>query len=251
MGTLTGRVAVVTGAAQGIGAGIARDLAAAGATVVVNYYPGDTRRAAQVVADIENQGGRAIAIAGDVTSGPDMESMFQQVIAEFGSVDILVNNAGVYEFGALDSVTERDYRFQFDVNVLGVILATREAVKRFGPNGGSVVNISSTAVHLSQPNLMIYTATKSAVEAITRVLAKELGPRQIRVNAVAPGGTETEGGHEHGLVDSPYVKELIAQTPLARLGQPSDIAGVVTFLAGPEARWLTGEVILASGGLRP
>ncbi|MBQ0901572.1 SDR family NAD(P)-dependent oxidoreductase [Micromonospora sp. U21] len=251
MGTLTGQVAVVTGAAQGIGAAIATNLAAAGAAVVVNYYPGDTDRAAHVVTNIEEQGGRAIAIAADVTKAPDVESMFQQVVAEFGSVDILVNNAGVYEFGALERVTERDYRFQFDVNVLGVILATREAVQRFGPNGGSVVNISSTAVHMSQPNLMIYTATKSAVEAITRVLAKELGPRQIRVNAVAPGGTETEGGHEHGLIDSPYIRELVAQTPLARLGQPSDIAGVVTFLAGPEARWLTGEVILTSGGLRP
>jgi 3-oxoacyl-[acyl-carrier protein] reductase len=137
------------------------------------------------------------------------------------------------------------------VNVLGVVLATREAVQMFGPTGGSVVNISSTAVQLSQPNQMIYTATKSAVEAVTRVLAKELGPRNIRVNAVAPGGTETEGGHSHGLIGSPYIAELIAQTPLGRLGQPGDIAPVVTFLAGPDSRWVTGEVILASGGLRP
>jgi 3-oxoacyl-[acyl-carrier protein] reductase len=251
MDVLAGQVAVVTGAAQGIGAGIATDLARAGASVVVNYYPGDEARAEKVVAAIAEQGGIAIAVAADITKAADVERLFDRVVGELGPVDILVNNAGVYEFGALADVTERDFHFQFDVNVLGLILTTKEAVKRFGPGGGSVVNISSTAVHLSQPNLMIYTATKSAVEAVTRVLAKELAPLRVRVNAVAPGGTETEGGQSHGLIDSPYLKDLIAQTPLGRLGQPGDIAGVVTFLAGPGAAWVTGEIILASGGLRP
>jgi 3-oxoacyl-[acyl-carrier protein] reductase len=251
MGTLSGQVAVVTGAAQGIGAGIAKDLAAAGATVVVNYYPGDAERADRVVAEIAALGGTAVAVAADVRKPDDLAAMFDRAVNQFGRLDILVNNAGVYEFGPLETVTEHDFHHQFDTNVLGVILATREAVKRFGPDGGSVVNISSTAVQLSQPNQMIYTATKSAVEAITRVLAKELGPRHIRVNAVGPGGTETEGGHSHGLIGSSYLDELVAATPLGRLGQVGDVAPVVTFLASPAAGWVTGEVLLASGGLRP
>ncbi|MFI6083777.1 SDR family NAD(P)-dependent oxidoreductase [Streptomyces sp. NPDC051217] len=253
MGSLTGKVAVVTGAGQGIGAGIAKDLAAAGAAVVVNHYPGDRdrTRAQQVAEAITLQGGKAIAMVADVTKAVDLSTLFDRTVETFGSLDILVNNAGVYEFGPLAEITERDFHHQFDTNVLGVVLATREAVKRFGRGGGSVVNISSTAVQISQPNQMIYTATKSAVEAITRVLAKELGPANIRVNAVAPGGTETEGGHEHGLIGSPYIDKLISETPLGRLGRPEDVALAVTFLASPEARWVTGEVLLASGGLRP
>jgi 3-oxoacyl-[acyl-carrier protein] reductase len=251
MSTLIGKVAVVTGGAQGIGAGIAKNLAAAGAAITVNYYPGDKERADGVVAAIVDAGGKAIAVPADITKASDVQAMFEQTVDTFGSVDILVNNAGVYEFGPIEEVTERDFHYQFDTNVLGVILASKEAVKRFGPEGGSIVNISSTAVQLSQSNQMIYTATKSAVEAVTRVLAKELGPRNIRVNAVSPGATETEGGHSHGLVGSSYVEALVADTPLGRLGQPEDVALAVTFLASPDARWVTGEVITASGGLRP
>lgn len=251
MGSLIDRVAIVTGAAQGIGAGIAKDLAAEGAAVVVNHYPGDEERAKQVVRAIEEHRGTAIAVAADVTKSSDVAIMFDLAVTQFGKVDILVNNAGVYEFGALSDLTERDYHAQFDVNVLGVLLATREAVKRFGPAGGTVVNISSTAVHMSQADLTIYTGTKAAVEAFTRVWAKELGSRNVRVNAVAPGATETEGGHDHGLIGSPYLANLISMTPLGRLGKPADIAKIVTFLAGPQSEWLTGEVVLASGGLRP
>ncbi|WP_030178799.1 SDR family NAD(P)-dependent oxidoreductase [Streptomyces sp. NRRL S-813] len=251
MSTLTGKVAVVTGAAQGLGAGFAKNLAAAGAAVVVNHYPGDGERAATVVAAIEAAGGKAVAVPADVTKESDLQALFDQTVDTFGRVDILVNNAGVYEFGPLEEITERDFHYQFDVNVLAVILATKEAVKRFGPEGGSIVNISTAAAQLSQANLTIYTATKSAVEAITRVLAKELGPKNVRVNAVAPGVTETEGNHSHGLVGSEYVDGLVAQTPLGRLGQPEDIALAVTYLASPEARWVTGEIIVASGGLRP
>ncbi|WP_432044092.1 SDR family NAD(P)-dependent oxidoreductase [Streptomyces cadmiisoli] len=251
MNTLTGKVAVVTGAAQGLGAGFAKNLATAGAAVVVNYFPGDGERAAKVVASIEEAGGRAIAFPADVTKESDLRALFDETIRTFGSLDILVNNAGVYEFGPLDEVTEQDFHYQFNTNVLGVLLASKEAAKRFGPGGGSIVNISTAAAQLFQPNLSIYTATKSAVEAVTRVLAKELGAKNIRVNAVAPGVTETEGSHAQGLVGSAYIDSLVADTPLHRLGQPEDVALAVTFLASEEARWVTGEVIVASGGLRP
>ncbi|MER7741870.1 glucose 1-dehydrogenase [Streptomyces sp. NPDC096538] len=251
MNTLADKVAVVTGAAQGLGAAFAKNLAAEGAAVVVNYYPGDKERAAAVVAAIEDAGGRAIALPADVTKESDLRTLFDETVRAFGAVDILVNNAGVYAFGPLEETTEEDFRRQFDTNVLGVLLASKEAVKHFGRDGGSIVNISTAAAQLIQPNLSVYTATKSAVEAVTRVLAKELGPKNIRVNAVAPGVTETEGSHSQGLVGSAYIDSLVADTPLGRLGQPEDVALAVTFLASPQARWVTGEVIVASGGLRP
>jgi 3-oxoacyl-[acyl-carrier protein] reductase len=251
MGVLTGRAAIVTGAEQGLGSDLAKELATAGAAVAVHYRPGNKEQAAAVTTAISAAGGKAIAVGADVAVATDVRRMFDQVAEQFGALDILVNNTDVRTFGSLGEVTEEDFHHQFSTNVLGVILAAKEAAGRFGPDGGSIINISSAAADPYEPNLLIYTATKSAVEAVTRVLTKELGPRNIRVNAVAPGPIETEGGHSQGLVDSSYVDALISQTPLGRLGQPKEIATVVAFLASWHAQWVTGEVILASGGPRP
>jgi 3-oxoacyl-[acyl-carrier protein] reductase len=251
MGVLTGRAAIVTGAEEGLGSDLAKELAAAGATVAVHYRPGNEEQAEGVTAAISAAGGKAIAVGAHVTVAADVRRMFDQVAEQFGAVDILVNNTDVRTFGSLGEVSEEDFRDQFYTNVLGVILAAKEAAGRFGPEGGSIINVSSTAAHIYEPNLLIYTATKSAVEAVTRVLAKELGPRNIRVNAVAPGPVETEGGRSQERLASSYVDAFISQTPLGRLGQPKEIATVVAFLASWHAQWVTGEVILASGGLRP
>jgi len=249
MGELKGKVAVVTGASKGIGAGIAKGLGAAGASVVVNYAS-SKEGADRVVAEINSNGGKAIAVQGDVAKAADVERLFKETKKAFGKLDVLVNNAGIYQFTPLEDVTEAEFHREFNTNVLGLILATREAVKYFGPEGGSVINVGSVASSLTPPNSVVYTATKGAVDATTRVLAKELGPKNIRVNSINPGGVETEGTHTAGIVGSDFQKQMVAQTPLGRFGQPDDIAPVAVFLASPASGWLTGEVLRASGGLR-
>ncbi len=249
MGELTGKVAIVTGASKGIGAGIARALGKAGAAVAVNYASSKDG-AERVVKEIVQNGGKAIAVQGDVAKPGDVKRLFEETKRAFGSLDILVNNAGVYEFIPLESVTEEEFHREFNTNVLGLILATREAVKYFGAEGGSVINVGSVASTMTPPNSVVYTATKGAVDAVTRVLAKELGPRKIRVNSINPGGVETEGTQSAGIVGSDFQKQMVAQTPLGRFGQPEDIAPVAVFLASGASGWLTGEVLVASGGLR-
>lgn len=248
MSKLAGKVAVVTGASKGIGAGIAKALGEAGAAVVVNYSS-SKEGAERVVAEITGKGGRAIAVQGNVSKAEDVQRLFNEAKKAFGTLDVLVNNAGVFAFHPLEEVTEDEFHREFNINVLGPILATREALKHFGSAGGSVVNISSVASELTPPNSSVYSATKGAVDSLTRVLAKELGPRSIRVNTIAPGGVETEGVHELGIIGSDWQKEMIARTPLGRFGQPEDIAQVAVFLASEESRWLTGERIAASGGM--
>jgi 3-oxoacyl-[acyl-carrier protein] reductase len=250
MNDLTGKVALITGASQGIGAGIAKTMANAGAKVIVNHL-NSPEEAQKVVDDIKAAGGQAIPIHADVTKADQIRAMFDEAEKNFGVVDVIVNNAGVYEFGKVEDLTTEKIRFQFDVNVTGLLLVIGEAVRRLDNRAGSIVNIGSTATQISETEKVVYTATKSAVDAVTRVLSKELGPRNIRVNSVNPGGTETEGGHKHGLIGSPYIIDLVNRTPLGRLGQPEDIGLVATFLASEDARWLTGEVLLVSGGLRP
>ncbi|OWV69060.1 oxidoreductase [Rhizobium sp. R339] len=248
MAKLTGKVAVVTGASKGIGAAIAKALAAEGAQVVVNYASSKAGADA-VVGAIEAAGGKAIAVQGDVSKADGAQGLIDAAINEFGKLDVLVNNSGVYEFAPIEQVTEEQYRRIFDVNVLGVLLTTRAAVKHLG-EGSSVINISSVVTSLVPPDTSVYTATKGAVEGINGVLAKELGPRKIRVNAILPGIVETEGTHTAGVIGSDFEQTLVAQTPLGRTGQPDDIAGVAVFLASDDARWLTGERLAASGGFR-
>jgi len=247
MSDLQGKVAVVTGASKGIGAGIARALAAAGAAVVVNYAS-SSDGAERVVSDIKAKGGKAIAVKADVAKASDVRRLFEAAKEAFDTVDVLVNNAGVYQFQALEDITEDEFHRQFNVNVLGTILATREAAKSFGPKGGSIINIGSTASVDAIPAASVYSATKGAVDTITRVLAAELGPRRIRVNVLAPGGTETEGLHAAGVMGSEFEKSMIARTALGRLGQPDDIARVAVFLASDASAWLTGERLAAAGG---
>ena len=249
MGDLKGKVAIVTGASKGIGAGIAKGLGEAGASVVVNYGSSKTD-AERVVNEIKQKGGKAIAVQGDVSKADDVKRLFEATKKAFGTLDVLVNNAGVYDFAPLESITEDEFHRHFNTNVLGLILATREAVKDFGDKGGSVINIGSVASTMTPPNSVVYTATKGAVDAATRVLAKELGPKRVRVNSINPGGVETEGAHRAGIVGSDFANQMIAQTPLGRFGQPDDIAPVAVFLASPDSGWLTGEVLVASGGLR-
>lgn len=249
MSKLTGKVAVVTGASKGIGAGIAKELAAAGASVVVNYAS-SKEGADRVVAEIESKGGKAVAVQGDVSKAADVTRLFAEAKTAYGSLDILVNNAGVYQFGALEDVTEDEFHRQFNTNVLGLLLTTKEGVKHFGAEGGSVINIGSTVSQISLPNTSIYTATKSAVDAITHVLSKELAGQNIRVNSINPGGVETEGTHTAGIVGGDMEKQIVAQTPLGRIGQPGDIGTIAVFLASADSGWLTGELLLASGGMR-
>lgn len=249
MSKLKNKVAVVTGASKGIGAGIAKALAAEGAAVVVNYASSQ-EDAARVVGEIVAKGGNAIAVQGDVANASDVQRIFSETKKAFGKVDVLVNNAGVYEFAPLEQITEQQFHRQFNINVLGVILATQEAAKHFGVEGGSIINIGSNVSQLTPPATVVYTATKSAVDAVTRVLAKELGPKKIRVNSINPGMVETEGVHAAGFIGSDFQKQLEAQTPLGRIAQAEDIAPVAVFLASADSRWLTGETVLASGGLR-
>src|SRR5713226_8639188 len=246
---LTGKVAVVTGASKGIGASIAKHLGAEGAAVVVNYAS-SKEGADRVVAEIARNGGKAIAVQGSVAKQAEIERLFDQTKKAFGRLDILVNNAGIYEFSPIEGITEGHFHKQFDLNVLGLILASREAAKHFGPEGGSIVNISSIASSSTPPNASVYSATKAAVDAVTRSLAKELGPRKIRVNAINPGMVETEGLHAAGLAESDFRKQLEAQTPLGRIGQPEDIAPAAVFLASSDAAWITGETLFITGGLR-
>jgi 3-oxoacyl-[acyl-carrier protein] reductase len=248
MSKLNGRVAVVTGASKGIGAEIARALADEGAAVVVNYAI-SREGADTVVDDIVSKGGKAITVQGNVAKSADVDRIFAEAKSAFGKLDILVNNAGVYRFGAIEEVTEDEFRRQFDTNVLGLLLATKAAVAQFGPEGGSVINIGSGVSRLTPPGSSIYTATKAAVDAITRVLAKELGPRKMRVNSINPGGVETEGTHSGGIIGSDFEAQMVQQTPLGRLGQPSDIAPVAVFLASDDSGWVTGETLIASGGM--
>jgi 3-oxoacyl-[acyl-carrier protein] reductase len=246
---LSGKVAVVTGASKGIGAAIARHLAAEGAAVVVNYASSKAG-ADNVVADIKAKGGRAVAVQADVAKPADVQRLFNEAKQAFGRIDVLVNNAGIYQFAPLEEVTPELFHRQFNLNVLGLLLSTQEAVKHFGPDGGSVVNISSVAATLAPPNTSVYSGTKAAVDAITRSLAKELGPRKIRVNSINPGMVETEGLHEAGIAESDFRKQVEATTPLGRIGQPQDIAPAAVFLASGDSGWITGETFYISGGAR-
>ncbi|MER9071811.1 glucose 1-dehydrogenase [Mesorhizobium sp. M0904] len=249
MSKLNGKVAIVTGASKGIGAAIAKGLATAGAAVVVNYAS-SREGADRVVAEIEDRGGRAVAVQGDVSQSADVRRLFEAAKSEFGGLDILVNNAGVFAFEPLEAVTEAEFHREFDTNVLGIILTTQAAVSHFGPSGGSIINISSVASRNPQPNSLVYAATKGAVDTITLSMSRELGARNIRVNAIAPGGVDTEGLERIGIVGSDFEKQIVAMTPLGRFGLPDDVARVAVFLASDEASWLTGERITASGGWR-
>jgi 3-oxoacyl-[acyl-carrier protein] reductase len=249
MGALSGKVAVVTGASKGIGAGIAKAFAEAGASVVVNYAS-SKEGAEKVVRTIGERGGRAVAIQGDVAKSADVRRLFEETEREFGSLDILVNNAGVYRFDGIEDITEDEFHRQFNTNVLGPILATQEAVKQFGPEGGSIINISSVASEFGMPAAAVYSATKGALDSLTRVLAAELGPRKIRVNTIAPGVIETEGAHSAGVIGGELEQMAISRTPLGRSGQPEDIARIAVFLASDDSGWLTGERLVASGGFR-
>ena len=248
-GKLAGKVAVVTGASKGIGADIAKQFAAEGAAVVVNYAS-SKEGADRVVDQIAKRGGEAIAVKGDVAKKKDIERLFAETKKAFGKIDILVNNAGVYDWSPLEEITEEQFHKHFDVNVLGLLLATQEAAKHFDPTGGNVINISSTVTSLTPPGSSVYTATKGAVDAITRTLAKELGPRKIRVNAINPGLVVTEGVRAGGFDQGDLRKGIEAQTPLGRLGQPEDIAPVAVFLASSDSAWITGETVRVAGGLR-
>ncbi|WP_233801640.1 glucose 1-dehydrogenase [Paraburkholderia sp. HP33-1] len=248
MSKLTGKVAVVTGASKGIGAAIAKALAAQGASVVVNYAS-SRAGAEKVVADITAAGGKAVAVGGDVSKAAEAKGIIDAAIETYGRLDVLVNNSGVYEFAAIEEITEAHFHKHFDINVLGLLLVTQAAVKHLG-EGASIVNVSSVVTRITPPTTAVYSATKGAVDAITGVLAKELGPRKIRVNSVNPGMVETEGVHSAGVIGSDFEQYAISTTPLGRIGQPDDIADVVAFLASDDARWLTGESLIASGGSR-
>ncbi|CAM3575799.1 Glucose 1-dehydrogenase [Bordetella sputigena] len=248
MSKLAGKVAVVTGASKGIGAAIAKELAAHGASVVVNYASSKAGADA-VVQAITAADGKAVAVGGDVSKAADAKAIIDAALSNYGRLDILVNNSGIYEFGSIEEITEEHYRKQFDVNVLGVLLMSQAAVKHLG-EGASIINISSVVSRLTLPQTAVYSGTKGAVDAITGVLARELGPRKIRVNAINPGMVVTEGTASAGIAGSDLERDTIAMTPLGRIGQPRDIATVAAFLASDDAAWITGELMIASGGVR-
>jgi 3-oxoacyl-[acyl-carrier protein] reductase len=248
MSKLSNKVAIVTGASKGIGAAIAKSLAAAGASVVVNYAS-SKEGADKVVAEITKAGGKAVAVGGDVSKAADAEAIVGAAIKHYGHLDVLVNNSGVYEFQPLEGITEEHFHRHFNINVLGLLLTTQAAAKHLG-NGGSVINVSSAVTRITPANSAVYTGTKGAVDAITSVLAKELGPKGIRVNAVNPGMVETEGTVTAGFIGSDFEKAIVAQAPLGRTGRPDDIADVAVFLASNDSRWMTGEQLIASGGIR-
>ncbi|MDR5733500.1 glucose 1-dehydrogenase [Caballeronia sp. LZ025] len=248
MSKLAGKVAVVTGASKGIGAAIARKLAAEGASVVVNYS--SSRAGADaVVTDITAANGRAIAVGGDVSKAADAQGIVNAAVETYGRLDIVVNNSGIYEFSTIEEITEEHFHKQFNVNVLGVLLVTQAAAKHLG-EGASIINVSSVVSRITPPASAVYSGTKGAVDAITGALARELGPKKIRVNSINPGMVVTEGTNTAGIIGSEMDTAIVGQTPLGRLGQPDDIASVAVFLASDDARWLTGESIIASGGLR-
>jgi len=246
---LKGKVAIVTGASKGIGAAVAKSLAAEGASVVVNYSS-SKEGADRVVAAIEKGGGTAVAIGANVSRKNEIERLFAETKKNFGRLDIVVNNAGIYEFAPIEAVTEEHFHKQFDLNVLGLILASQQAAKHFGPEGGSIVNISSIASTSRIPYSTVYSATKAAVDAATRALSAELGPRKIRVNAINPGMVDTEGYRSAGINESDLRKQVEAQTPLGRIGTPEDIAPAVVFFASSDSAWITGESLYITGGFR-
>lgn len=246
---LQNKVALVTGASKGIGAEIARELASQGAKVVVNYAASKAG-AEKVVEEITKAGGKAVAVQADVSKEADVVRLFAEAKKAFGHIDILVNNAGMYEFSPVEEITAEHYHKMFDLNVLGLLFATREVVKQFGESGGSIVNIGSVVATMAPPQASVYSATKGAVDTITLSLAKELGPRKIRVNSINPGMVETEGTSTSGITESEMAKQVVAQTPLGRLGQPHDIAQAVAYVASEDAGWVTGQLIIVSGGLR-
>jgi 3-oxoacyl-[acyl-carrier protein] reductase len=248
MSKLAGKVAVVTGASKGIGAAIAKSLAAEGASVVVNYASSKAGASA-VVDSIKAAGGQAVAVGGDVSKAAEAEGIIDAAIKNYGRLDILVNNSGVYEFGPIEGITEDQFHRMFNINVLGLLLTTQAALKHIG-EGASIINIGSVVSRITPPTSSIYTGTKGAVDAITGVLAKELGAKKIRVNSINPGMVETEGTQTAGVLGSDWETATVAQTPLGRLGQPGDIASVAVFLASDDAKWLTGELLLTGGGLR-
>ncbi|MFZ0522143.1 MAG: glucose 1-dehydrogenase [Candidatus Acidiferrales bacterium] len=248
MGKLTGKVAVVTGASKGIGAGIAKSLAAEGASVVVNYASSKTG-ADSVVAAITAAGGKAVAVGGDVSKAADAKGIIDAAIKNYGRLDILVNNSGVYEFAPLEAVTEENFHKTFNINVLGTILTTQAAVKHMS-NGGSIINIGSAVSRLTPPNSTVYTASKGALDAVTGVLSRELGPKKIRVNTINPGIIETEGTQTGGFIGSDFDKAFVAMAPLGRIGKVGDIAPIAVFLASDDSAYLTGEQLLAAGGVR-
>jgi 3-oxoacyl-[acyl-carrier protein] reductase len=249
MNKLQGKVAVVTGSSKGIGAAIAEHLAAEGASVVVNYAASKAGADA-VVQRIKDKGGAAVAVQADVSKPDDVKRLFAQTKSAYGKLDVLVNNAGVYEFAPLDSITPEHFHKQFNLNVLGLLLATQEAVKLMGPTGGSVINVSSIVGPMPVENASVYSATKAAVDAVTIALSKELGPKKIRVNSLNPGMVETEGLHAAGIAESDFRKTVEAQTPLGRIGRPEDIARVAVFYASDDAGWVTGQTLVLAGGQR-
>jgi 3-oxoacyl-[acyl-carrier protein] reductase len=248
MNKLTGKVAIVTGASKGIGAAIAKALAAEGASVAVNYASSQAG-ADTVVAAITAAGGKALAVGGDVSKAAEAQGIIDAAVQAYGRLDILVNNSGVYEFTALEAITEEGFHRLFNVNVLGLLLTTQAAAKHLG-EGASIINIGSAVTRLTPPNSAVYTGSKGAVDAITGVLSRELGPKKIRVNSINPGIVQTEGTRSAGFVGSDFETGLVAQTPLGRAGQPGDIASLAVFLASDDAAWITGELLIASGGLR-
>lgn len=248
MSKLTGKVAIVTGASKGIGAAIAISLAAEGASIVVNYASSKAG-ADSVVAKITAAGGKAVAVHGDVSKSADAQGIVDTAISQFGRLDILVNNSGVYEFAPLEAITEESFHKQFNINVLGLLLTTQAASKHLG-EGASIINIGSVVARITPPASAVYTGTKGAVDAITGVLSRELGPRKIRVNSLNPGMIETEGAHTAGFIGSDFEAGAVAQTPLGRIGQPNDIASIAVFLASDDSYWLTGEQLFAGGGVR-
>ncbi len=246
---LAGKVAVVTGASKGIGASIAKYLAQEGAAIVVNYSS-SKEAADRLVTEVVSHDGKAVAVQANVANQAEVERLFSEAKKAFGKVDVLVNNAGLYDFAPLENITTEHFHKHFDLNVLGLLFATQAAVKNFGPDGGSVINISSVVSTMGVPNASVYSATKGAVDSLTRSLAKELGPRKIRVNTINPGMVETEGLHAAGISEGDFRKQIEAQTPLGRIGQPQDIASAAVFLASSDSSWITGESFFISGGMR-
>jgi 3-oxoacyl-[acyl-carrier protein] reductase len=249
MSKLAGKVAVVTGASKGIGANIAKHLGAAGASVVVNYASSSSG-AENVVKEITSAGGKAVAVQGDVSKQEDIDKLFAETLSAFGKVDILVNNAGIYEFGSIEQVTPDHFHRQFNLNVLGLLLTTQKAVSLFGDQGGSIINISSVAGVEPPPGATVYSATKGAVDVITKSLSKELGPKKIRINSLNPGLIVTEGVHTAGVIGSDLYTWIAEKTPLGRVGEPDDIGPVAVFLASEDSRWVTGEILQVAGGMR-